>query len=106
MRRYTTPTITLDIIGVDLSEGWHTITYLRQGEDVLKVEDAPCETTENGSKITIELTQEQTGMFDTTRQVNAQVRYINAAGYAGATNIAGLSVEPVIVNEVIAYDSV
>lgn len=103
MRRFTTPTLTLDIEGLDLT-GWHTVTAIKQGNDVLEIENAPCEATENGSRLTIQLTQEQTGIFSADSNASVQVRFINENGYAGATNIKGINITPVLVGGVIGYE--
>lgn len=103
MRQFTTPTITLTIDGLDLT-GWHTETTLKQGDKVLKINDAPSTTTENGCQLTIALTQEETGLFDANAGIATQVRFINEAGFAGATDIRTLRIDPVLSGGVINYE--
>ena len=103
MRRYTTPTITANITGIDLT-GMKTFTTLRQGNTLLTLEDLPVTVTENGCKLEGVLTQEQTAMFEANNDINIQVRYINAQGVASATNIKRVSVNSVLMPGVISYE--
>lgn len=103
MRRYTTPTITANITGIDLT-GMKTFTTLRQGNTLLTLEDLPVTVTENGCKLEGVLTQEQTAMFEANNDINIQVRYINALGVASATNIKRVAVNSVLMPGVIAYE--
>ena len=103
MRRYTTPTITANITGIDLT-GYKTFTTLKQGAALLTLEDLPCTTTENGCKLEGVLTQEQTAMFKANEDINIQVRFINSDGVASATNIKRLNVNSVLMPGVISYE--
>jgi len=103
MRQFTTPTINLDIEGLDLT-GWHTETSITQGCAKLTIDDADCVMTETGCRLTINLTQEQTGIFEAHKAANVQVRFINATGTAGATEIKAIKIDPVLVGGVIEYD--
>lgn len=103
MRQFTTPTINLDIEGLDLT-GWHTETSITQGCAKLTIDDAPCVMTESGCKLTITLTQEQTGVFEAYKSAQVQVRFINSTGTAGATDIKPIRIAPVLDGGVIEYE--
>lgn len=103
MRRYTTPTITLNINGIDLT-GYKTFTTLKQGKKELTLEDLPVVPTENGCTLTGVLTQEQTAGFTADSSVLVQVRFIDAEGVASASNIKPLTVNKVLKEGVISYE--
>ena len=102
MRRFTTPTVTANIAGIDLT-GYKTYLTLKQGPVLITLENLPVTPTEDGCTLTGVLTQEQTAMFNASDRVQMQVRFINAAGVASATNIKAVTVNGVLLNEVINY---
>lgn len=103
MRRYTTPTITVNITGVDLT-GYHTFTTLKQGNKVITLEDLPVSPTDGGCTLTGKLTQEQTANFDPYNDIQIQVRFITPDGVASASNIKSVTVKNVLMEGVINYE--
>ena len=108
MIKYTTPTITLTIEGVDLSAQDVYVT-LQQGN---------LELTKSGSDLTIDtetvqqitntdisftLTQEESALFKFNASVSVQVNWISAQGVRAATEIKKLNVMDNLLDEVIEY---
>lgn len=106
MINYTTPSITLEVEGVDLT-GQDTYVTIVQGQ---------VELTKSGNDLTISynsttetttivfvLTQEESASFQFSRSAQLQVNFINSSGVRDATNIATIDVLKNLLDEVIAY---
>lgn len=108
MINYTTPTITLYVIGLDIT-GNDIYVSLKQGAVKLKKTGADItavyETVgdKTQTKITLELSQTETAIFNNKDIVRAQVNWITPDGTRGATRKATLNVETNLLDEVIQY---
>ena len=102
MIRGTTPTFTLDVEGIDLTDKKIVVT-LEQDETELDIQNPHCAESESGCTITFDLSQEQTLMFRSGR-ASIQVRWINEEGSAGATNVATFSVGKVLKEGEVNYE--
>jgi hypothetical protein len=99
--RGTTPSIILQVTGVDLSfqDTWPVVVVtLKNGDkeidfqrDLLDIKH-----TDTGCQVNFVLTQVQTLAFDSMKQVSVQLRAKDAAGRAIATDIASVTVDDVI----------
>lgn len=105
MRRYTTPTLTLVVEGIDITACDVYVT-LRQGKRLLTLTDPEMETEvveqRTDTKLTVTLTQEQTALFEAV-PVDVQVNYISSDGARDATEVKRVEVWPNLLQEVIAY---
>ena len=99
--RGTTPSITLQVTGVDLSlqDTWPVVVVtLKNGgteidfqRDLLVIEH-----TDTGCSVAFALTQVQTLAFDYMKKVSVQLRAKDASGRAIATDIASVTVDDII----------
>lgn len=100
MRRYTTPTVELAVRGADLTgcECWVSIT---QGASRIETQAEP-ELDGEDTTLTVQLTQEQTGML---RQGSArvQVNWIDEGGHRNATTIREVEVDGNLLDRVVEY---
>lgn len=103
MRRYTTPTITLTISDLDLTD-YHTVTTLKQGSVELDLEDIDCTASDDGCVLETVLTQEQTAAFSAKKDIYVQVHFVSASGVASATNIKRLTMGKTLHEAVISYE--
>ena len=99
--RGTTPSITLNITGVDLSDAciWPTvIVTVGNGRNTFDVNrnKLVIANTDAGCTLTFELTQAQTLALSVMRPVQVQLRAKDASGNAIASPIASVEVEDVI----------
>lgn len=99
--RGTTPRITLNVKGVDLSDAsiWPVvIVTIGNGRNISDVMRDKITATKIDSDCTLsfELTQEQTLAFSTARQVQVQLRAKDVGGHAIASPIASVEVKDVI----------
>ena len=99
--RGTTPRITLNITGVDLSDAsvWPTvIVTVGNGSSTVNVnrDKLVIANTDAGCSVTFELTQAQTLALSVMRKVHVQLRAKDAEGHAIASPIASVEVEDVI----------
>ena len=93
MDRYTTPTLEVDVEGVDL-EGMDVILTLRQGRRLLDVKASSFsayETDGETAHIEVTLTQQQSALFRAGEKVEVQLNFIDSNGYRGDTTIAETS---------------
>lgn len=108
MIKYTTPTITLVVEGVDLT-GKDIYATLEQGcrELTKKGSDMTVTTEQVGERtdtvMTMMLTQEESASFDFNRNASVQVNWITAGGVRGATEIKKIDVMRNLLDEVIEY---
>lgn len=102
MREYTTPTMTFKIPGVTLSEATIHVTFSDVGENkILDVAPTSIEDTDDGAIITVQLSQQQTGMFVSKAYTLVQVNWIIGAERC-ATNIIKMKVKTNLLKEVLA----
>ena len=104
MINYTTPSISLTVEGVDLSDqdvyvsleqGTHELT--KSGSDLIVDAD------ENDTIITFTLTQEESASFNFGKSVSIQVNWISQDGVRDATEIKTIGVMRNLLDEVIQY---
>ena len=105
MRRYTTPTLPMNVpidltgaeIHVSIKQGVRKIQ--KTGTDVVSVWDA-----ESGkTTLSVTLTQEETGAFLAGKKAEVQVNWIFSDGTRDATNIKQIDVSENLIAEVITY---
>ena len=101
MRRGTTPTFNIEC-DVDLT-GYTIFVTLEQGNKEFTL-TPECEATEDGCVLSVTLTQEQTLVFDDRGAASMQVRAIDQAGLAIASNIMTVDIGKILLDGVIAYD--
>lgn len=99
--RGTTPSITLNIKGVDLSDAsvWPTvIVTVENGRSTFDVnrDGLTIASTDAGCSVAFVLTQAQTLALSAMRTVHVQLRAKDSGGDATATEIASVAVEDVI----------
>lgn len=99
--RGTTPSITLNITGVDMSDAsaWPTvIVTVENGRSAFDADrdKLTIESTDTGCTVTFELTQAQTLAFSVMRTAYVQLRAKDVEGDAIASPIASVKVEDVI----------
>lgn len=97
----TTPSITLNIKGVDLSDAavWPTvIVTVENGHNSFDVErgDIAIATADAGCTLTFALTQAQTLALSVMRPIYVQLRAKDVDGHAIATEIASVDVKNII----------
>lgn len=91
MRRYTTPTVTVTVEGIDLTDQDVLVTFQQQGR-TLTVE-APAMALEGADTvISVPLTQLQTGGF-AEGGLSVQVNWLDGHGHRDATTVGWLQVE-------------
>lgn len=105
MINYTTPTITLEVEGVDLTQNQDVYVTMLQGNTELQKtgEDLDISYAQEKSTIVLSLTQEESADFQPSRTVQVQVNWITDEGERGATNIATIKVFRNLLDEVISY---
>lgn len=101
--RGTTPSITLNITGVDLSDAsvWPTvIVTVENGRNAFDVnrDKLTIATADAGCSVTFALTQAQTLAFSVMRPTYVQLRAKDAVGDAIATETASVAVEDIVKN--------
>ena len=104
MIKYTTPTISLIVEGVDITAHDIYVT-LEQGanELVKKGSDLIVSTEEDGTQIVFTLTQEESASFDYNNRAAVQVNWITSTGVRSATEIKSIGVMKNLLDKVISY---
>lgn len=105
MINYTTPTITLTVEGVDITQ--HNVyVSLEQGvRELTKTgSDLILQSQQTDTVITFTLTQEESASFDFRKNVSIQVNWITSGGVRAATEIKSIDVMRNLLDEVIQYD--
>lgn len=100
MRRYTTPTVTVEVEGVDLTESTVLVTF-QQRTNRLTVEGPSMELQGEDTIISIPLSQLQTGGF-AEGSVEVQVNWLDGYGHRDATTVGAIKVERNLLAEVVA----
>ena len=99
MIRYTTPTITLTVEGVDLTTSTVLVTF-QQRSNRLTVEGPSMALQGEDTVISIPLSQLQTGGFS-EGSVEVQVNWLDGYGHRDATTVAAIQVECNLLAEVV-----
>ena len=105
MRRYTTPTLTIVVEGIDIT-AMNVYVTLKQGKRTLTISDPEMQTETVGqrtdTRLDVTLTQEQTALFEAV-PLKVQVNFIDVDGARDATECKVVDVWPNLLPEVIAY---
>lgn len=102
MRQYTTPLQTLFIPDHNLSGCDVYVSYSdNRRKKVLTVNEVTLEQLENGTRIKVHLTQEQTAMFKEQQSVDVQVNWVTRDGNRYATEIVPVLCKENLLKEVI-----
>lgn len=99
MRRFTTPTITLTVKGVDLTEKSVYVTF-SQRDSALTVESPSMALVGEDTVISVPLSQFQTGGFS-VGTVDVQVNFIDANGNRDATTVKTIGVDRNLLAQVV-----
>lgn len=104
MINYTTPTISLVVEGVDITDK-DIYVSLEQGlTELTKTgSDLIVEAEEADTKISLTLTQTESALFDYNKNVSVQVNWIDSDGVRAATEIKTIGVMRNLLDEVISY---
>lgn len=108
MIRYTTPTITLTVEGIDLT-GKVIYATFEQGRRKLTKRNADMtvstvtEDERTDTVLAMMLTQEETAAFDFDKSVLVQVNWISVGGIRCATEIKKIGVMRNLLDEVVSY---
>ena len=99
--RSTTPSIELSLVGVDLSYSstWPVVVVtLKNGDKEIDVQRdlLDIKYTDTGCQVNFVLTQVQTLVMDSMKQVSVQLRAKDAAGHAIASQIVRADVADII----------
>ncbi len=99
MRQGTTPTHTFTLpIGTDIVSKV-LIVYAQSDEEILRKTEQDCNVM--GNTISVDLTQDETFLFDCGKNVQIQVRILTSDGKALASNIIVTDVDNCLTDEVL-----
>ena len=101
MRRYTTPTLSLVVEGVDLT-GMHVYVTISQGRTELTLTNVTTSFESSNTVISIALTQEQTERFR-VGEAQVQVNWVGGDGHRNATTIGRMQVDDNLLRRVVEY---
>lgn len=99
MRRFTTPTVTVEVEGVDLTTSTVLVTF-QQRSNRLTVEGPTMALQGEDTIISIPLSQLQTGGF-AEGGVEVQVNWLDGYGHRDATTVGAIQVERNLLAEVV-----
>lgn len=102
MRRYTTPTVTVEVEGVDLTTSTVLVTF-QQRNSRLTVEGPSMTLQGEDTIISVPLSQLQTGGF-AEGSVEVQVNWLDGHGHRDATTVGAIQVERNLLAEVVEDD--
>lgn len=102
MRRYTTPTVTVEVEGVDLTSSTVLVTF-QQRSNRLTVEGPTMTLQDEDTIISVPLSQLQTGGF-AEGSVEVQVNWLDGYGHRNATTVGAIQVERNLLAEVVEDD--
>lgn len=102
MRRYTTPTVTVEVEGVDLTASTVLVTF-QQRSNRLTVEGPTMTLQGEDTIISVPLSQLQTGGF-AEGSVEVQVNWLDGYGHRDATTVGAIQVERNLLAEVVEDD--
>jgi len=92
MRRYTTPTVTLTVKGVDLTGMDVLVTFTQACRELTVDNPSMTLTTGGDTVIEVPLSQVQTGGF-VDGSIEVQVNWLDAVGHRDATTVGTIEVE-------------
>ena len=104
MIRYTTPYIKIRVKDIDLTTGYRVWVSLKQASETQTFEVSDLTLEEGNTIIEFQLSQEQTGSFDTKAPVILQVNWIDRDGHRNATGRVTTNVSGNLLNRVVTYD--
>lgn len=99
MRRGTTPTFTIDLGDFDVSSIDKIVVTLKQDYDAINLTNERLKVIDNAIYFT--LTQEETLLFKSDRDVNIQIKIKDNGGSVFTSEIISDLVEPVLSGEVL-----
>ena len=102
MRRFTTPTLTITVEGVDLTAQEVMVTF-QQRSRTLTVEQPAMALVDGDTVISVPLTQFQTGGF-AEGSAEVQVNWLDGFGHRDATTVGAIQVERNLLAEVVEDD--
>ncbi len=102
MRRFTTPTLTITVEGVNLTEQEVMVTF-RQRIRTFTIESPTMELVDEDTVISVPLSQLQTGGFS-EGSVEVQINWLDGYGHRDATTIGTIQVERNLLAEVVEDD--
>ena len=108
MTNYTTPSISLEVEGVDLTAQDVYVTIVQGSIKLTKSGTAltiSYDSETEKSTIVFTLSQEESAAFAFSRSAQLQVNFINSSGVRDATNIASIDVLKNLLDEVKEYGS-
>lgn len=102
MRQYTTPTLTLVVKGQNITDADHVwVTFAdKTRSKVLTSDNLEMTLMEDGTQISVELSQEQTSLFTANSKVDIQANWMTGDKRA-ATNIKTISVTENLLKEIL-----
>lgn len=105
MINYTTPSISLIVEGVDLTQNQDVYVSIEQGQFELEKKGADLILTkeENDTMIVVMLSQEESASFNYNSSAAIQVNWIDEDGIRDATEIRRIDVLKNLLDRVIAY---
>lgn len=107
MINYTTPSITLEVEHIDLTDNQDVYVTIVQGQTELTKKGSDLTISYNDqsemSIIVFKLSQEESASFQFSRSAQLQVNFINSSGIRDATNIAKIDVLKNLLDEEISY---
>lgn len=104
MKRYTTPTITVTLQGIDLTGCDIYVTYKQGSKLTLTIWDVDYEFDGTDSIISYTLSQEQTAMFKAGSSATIQINWVTPAGKRDATDEKPIaSIEENNLKQVLSY---
>lgn len=104
MIKYTTPTISLIVEGVDITAHDIYVTLEQGTTELIKAgSDLIVSTDDGDTSIIFTLTQEESAMFDYNNRAAIQVNWITSTGVRCATEIKSIGVLRNLLDKVIGY---
>lgn len=104
MIKYTTPTISLIVEGVDITAHDIYVTLEQGTTELIKTgSDLIVSTDDGDTSIIFTLTQEESAMFDHNKSAAVQVNWITSTGVRCATEIKSIGVLRNLLDKVISY---
>ncbi len=105
MRRGTTATHTISTGELDLTNHKVYLTYIQSGKVILERTNSDDSLRITSASIVNTISQTESYLFAAGAPVKAQLRWIDANGVAGASNIFNFTVEDVLKEGEISYDT-
>lgn len=104
MIKYTTPTISLIVEGVDITAHDIYVTLEQGTTELIKTgSDLTVSTDDGDTSIIFTLTQEESASFDYNNRAAVQVNWITSQGVRSATEIKSIGITKNLLDKVISY---